>query len=97
MYRVEIISNFSLEFDFHECITSIEEELGEIIYYSKVYNVKGKGRKGERQGNEVWPEENFIFIVYTDKLIIVEKLKNITEILGKKYPTEGIKFFVLGN
>ncbi|AHH12157.1 Hypothetical protein BHO_0101200 [Borrelia hermsii YBT] len=97
MYRAEIISNISLEFDLHEHISRIEEDLGEYIYYSKIHNVKGKGRKGEKQGNEVWPEENFILVVYTNKLVVIEKLRNVVEILEQEYPTEGIRFFVIGD
>ncbi|AWG42533.1 hypothetical protein CR532_00705 [Candidatus Borreliella tachyglossi] len=96
MYRAEIISNISLELDLHEYMNKIEKDLGEPIYYSKIYNVHGKGSKGEKQGNGIWPEENFIIIVYTDKLIIVERLKRAAETLEKEYPTEGIKFFVIG-
>ncbi|WP_024654115.1 PG0541 family transporter-associated protein [Borrelia persica] len=97
LYRVEVISNLSLEVDLHEYISKIEDDLGEIIYYSKIYNVRGKGIKGEKQCNSIWPEENFILIVYTDSLVVVEKLKNAIEILDKEYPTEGIRFFVIGN
>ncbi|UGQ15841.1 MULTISPECIES: PG0541 family transporter-associated protein [unclassified Borrelia] len=96
MCRVEIISNLSLEHDLHERIHGIEKELGESIYYSKIYNVHGKGRKGEKQANGVWPEENFILIVYTGNLIVIERLKNVVESLDKEYPTEGIRFFVMG-
>ncbi|WP_420808983.1 PG0541 family transporter-associated protein [Borrelia turcica] len=74
----------------------IEKDLGEPIYYSKIYNVHGKGRKGEKQANGVWPEENFILIVYTDNLIVMERLKVAVEMLDKEYPTEGIRIFVLG-
>ena len=96
MYRVEIISNLSLEHDLHECMHEIEKDLGESIYYSKIYNVHGKGRKGEKQANGIWPEENFILIVYTDNLIIMERLKVTVDMLDKEYPTEGIRIFVLG-
>ncbi|UPA17665.1 hypothetical protein bpuCAU1_000139 [Borrelia puertoricensis] len=97
MYRAEIISNLSLELDIHEHMHRIEKDLGECIYYSKIYNVQGKGKTGEKQGNEIWPEENFILVVYTDNLFVIEKLRNAVEILDQEYPTEGIKFFVIGN
>ncbi|AHH03098.1 Hypothetical protein BHY_0147 [Borrelia nietonii YOR] len=97
MYRAEIISNISLELDIHEHINRIEEDLGEYIYYSKIRNVQGKGRKGEKQGNEIWPEENFILVIYTDKLVVIEKLRNAVGILEQEYPTEGIRFFVIGS
>ncbi len=35
-YRIEIISNLSLELDIFECMEKIEQELGELIYYSKM-------------------------------------------------------------
>ncbi|QMU98946.1 hypothetical protein F0310_00655 [Borrelia sp. A-FGy1] len=96
MYRLEIISNLSLEHDLHECMQEIEKYTGELIYYSKIYNVHGKGRKGEKRSNEVWPEENFILIIYTDNLVVMERLKVVVEMLDKEYPTEGIRVFVLG-
>ncbi|UER67343.1 hypothetical protein LKV13_00685 [Borrelia sp. BU AG58] len=95
MYRVEIISNLSLEHDVHECMHEIEKDLGESVYYSKIYNVHGKGRKGEKQANGVWPEENFILIVYTCEPIVMERLKDAVEALDKEYPTEGIRIFVM--
>lgn len=96
-YRIEIISNLSLELDIFECMEKIEQELGELIYYSKIENVYGKGRKGEKHGNGVWPEENFILIIYTSNQSIVNRLKDIVDDLNRSYPTEGINFFVLGN
>ena len=97
MYRIEIISNISLELDFYEHIHRIENDFREKIYYSKIYGVHGKGRKGEKQGDGVWPEENFIIIIYTEKLSIIESLRSVIEILKQEYPTEGIKFFIIGN
>ncbi|UPA16015.1 hypothetical protein bcCo53_000136 [Borrelia coriaceae] len=97
MYRAEVISNLSLELDLHEHISRIEKDLGEYIYYSKIYNVKGKGRKGEKQGNAIWPEENFILIIYTNNLVVIERLRSAIESLEQEYPTEGIRFFVIGN
>ncbi|BCR21582.1 PG0541 family transporter-associated protein [Borrelia sp. HM] len=97
MYRVEIISNLSLEFDLHEHINRIENDFGENIYYSQIYDVHGKGRKGKKQGDGVWPGENFILIIYTEKLIVIERLRSIVDILKQEYPTEGIKFFIIGN
>ncbi|WKD00502.1 PG0541 family transporter-associated protein [Borreliella americana] len=96
-YRIEIVSNLSLELDVFECIEKIEQELGEPIYYSKIGNVHGKGKKGEKQGNGVWPEENFILIIYTSNQFIVNRLKDIVDDLNSSYPTEGINFFVLKN
>ncbi|BCR20752.1 PG0541 family transporter-associated protein [Borrelia miyamotoi] len=97
MYRVEIISNLSLELDFHEHLNTVEDDLGENIYYSKIYNVRGKGRKGEKQGDGIWPEENFILIVYTEKLVVIQRLRKVVESLKQEYSTEGIRFFVIGN
>ncbi|WPM06154.1 PG0541 family transporter-associated protein [Borreliella sinica] len=96
-YRIEIISNLSLELDVFECMEKIEQELGESIYYSKMGNVYGKGKKGEKHGNGVWPEENFILIIYTSSKSIVNRLKNVVDDLNRFYPTEGINFFVLRN
>ncbi|WP_210359721.1 PG0541 family transporter-associated protein [Borreliella garinii] len=96
-YRIEIISNVSLELDILECMEKIEQELGEPIYYSKIENVYGKGKKGEKHGNGVWPEENFILIIYTSNKSIVNRLKDIVDDLNRSYPTEGINFFILKN
>ncbi|MBB6208260.1 PG0541 family transporter-associated protein [Borreliella lanei] len=96
-YRIEIISNLSLELDVFEYIEKIEQELGESIYYSKIENVYGKGKKGEKHGNGVWPEENFILIIYTSNQSIVNRLNDIVDELNRSYPTEGINFFVLRN
>ncbi|AJA89981.1 hypothetical protein OY14_00680 [Borreliella chilensis] len=96
-YRIEIVSNVSLELDIFECMKKIEQELGESIYYSKIENVYGKGKKGEKHGDGVWPEENFILIIYTSNQSVVNRLNDIVENLNRSYPTEGVNFFVLKN
>ncbi|QFI14288.1 PG0541 family transporter-associated protein [Borrelia sp. CA_690] len=96
-YRIEIISNLSLELDIFECIEKIERELGEPIYYSKIETVYGKGKKGEKHGNGVWPEENFILIIYTSNQSVLNRLEDVIDNLNRSYPTEGINIFVLGN
>ncbi len=88
-YRIEIISNVSLELDILECMEKIEQELGEPIYYSKIENVYGKGKKGEKHGNGVWPEENFILIIYTSNKSIVNRLKDIVDDFESFLPYRG--------
>jgi hypothetical protein len=50
------------------------------------------GNSGPRQGNHVWPEENFVFFAYVER----EEARAIKELvmeLKELFEGEGIKFF----
>jgi len=89
MKRVEIIANHSIEEDMFELF----KKNNIVNHFTKIPNVMGKGSSGPRQGDHIWPEENFILIVYCSQ----EEADEITRVirdLKKFFPDEGIKIFV---
>ena len=90
MKRVEIIANRSIEEDLMEAFSSA----GIVKAYTKIPVVHGKGRSDPKMGDAVWPEENFILLVYCDS----GEAKRIEETvvqLKTKFQNEGIKIFVM--
>ncbi len=45
-------------------------------------------------GDDVWPEENFILIMYCEEAIL-EKMEMAIQLVKKKYDHEGIGYFVI--
>jgi Nitrogen regulatory protein P-II len=91
MKRIEIIANHSVEADIIEAVDSSGNE----SYYTKVPIVHGKGKSNPKMGDSVWPEENFMLIIYTEREcanLIKEKINRIKI----EFPDEGIKYFELG-
>ena len=87
-YRAEIISNQSVEDDITELL---EQEIPE-IEYTVLPVVHGRGRRTQKQGNTIWPEQNFALFAYlshTDAL----KVKAIVNAVKAKFPDEGISLF----
>ena len=90
MRRVEIIANHSIEEDMFEQFTRRKV----VQEYTKIPNVMGVGNSGPRRGDHIWPEENFILIVYCEQ-DEVELIQEAIEELKKFFPDEGIKLFVM--
>ncbi|MDA3810082.1 MAG: hypothetical protein PF518_07065 [Spirochaetaceae bacterium] len=90
MTRLEIIANNTVEEDILDALNRIEENFS----YSRLNAVHGQGHSNPRRGDAVWPEENFIFIIYTDD----ETAKKFVEAVCKiklNFIQEGIKIFAI--
>jgi hypothetical protein len=88
MKRLEIIGNRSIEEDMFD----IFKRHDIVHYYTKVPVVHGVGNSGPRMGDHVWPEENFILIVYCTE----EEARKISEAIAELklfFHDEGIKLF----
>jgi hypothetical protein len=88
--RIEVIANHSVE----ENIMDEFRAEGVAKYYTKLNNVHGVGSSGPRMGDAIWPEENFVLIVWCDQaeaLGIERALKRVKQ----RFPTEGVKLFGL--
>lgn len=88
MKRIEIIANRSIEEDLFEALGRVDAA----AYYTKIPVVFGIGKSGPRMGNHIWPEENFILIVYCNE----EEAKRIRTAISELksfFTTEGIKIF----
>ena len=87
-YRIEIISNQSVQDDITELL---EQEIPE-IEYTVIPVVHGRGRRAKKLGTTIWPEQNFLLFAYTSYEDAL-KAKVIVETIKKKFSSEGISFF----
>jgi hypothetical protein len=88
MKRLEIIANRSIEEDMFELF----EKKNLVAKFTKIPAVRGSGVTEPKQGDHVWPEENFLLIVYCSD----EEALHIKEVLMELksyFPTEGIRLF----
>jgi len=88
MKRVEIIGNRSLEEDLFEMFKKYEVA----NYFTKVPVVYGVGTSGPRMGDHIWPEENFMLIIYCDEKE-ADLIQKAIEELKQYFKDEGIKMF----
>ena len=89
--RVEIIANHSVEED----IMDVLEIRGLASHFTKVPSVHGRGDADPKRGDHIWPEENFIMIIYgdDDKAAAIEAA---IEEVRESFPDEGMRCFVTG-
>ncbi len=91
MKRIEIIANHSVEEDLMEAFAKAGVARG----YTKFPVVHGSGRSDPKVGDAVWPEQNFVLVVYceADEAAAIEAaVRSVKE----GFPDEGIKVFVMG-
>ncbi len=87
-YRAEIISNQSVEDDITELL---EQEIPE-IEYTVFPIVHGRGRRTQKLGNTIWPEQNFALFAYLSRADAL-KVKAVVDAVKAKFPDEGISLF----
>ena len=90
MIRIEIIANQSV---YSEVITNLENCVKDFMY-SVIPLVHGRGTDSYKLGTTTWPETNFMLIAYAEDSA-EENVRAVIEYIRKKFPTEGIKMFVL--
>ncbi|HSV55955.1 MAG TPA: hypothetical protein VLH39_02470 [Magnetospirillaceae bacterium] len=91
MKRVEIVANRSVQEDLMDALAAANVARSHTL----IPVAHGMGRQGRRTGEAVWPEENFVLIIYCEE---VEAL-TIAEVVArikKSFPREGVKLFELG-
>lgn len=88
MYRIEIISNQSVQEDITELL---EQEIPE-IEYTIIPTVFGRGRRSKKLGTSTWPEQNFVMFAYLSRENAL-KAKVIVQTVKKRFPDEGIVMF----
>lgn len=62
--------------------------------YTIVPVAHGWGETNPKLGDDVWPEENFLMIIYCEEET-VKQIERSLDLVKKKYDHEGIGFFVL--
>jgi hypothetical protein len=90
MIRIEVIANHSVEENILEAFRN--EGVGK--FYTKLPSVYGVGSAGPRMGDAIWPEENFVLVIWCEE----EEARGIARAVAKikaQFPDEGIKLFGL--
>ena len=90
MQRLEIIANRAVEEDLYDIFR--RRKLSP--FYTKLPEVHGVGDSGPRMGDHVWPEENFVLIVYCEEPE-AQQLKDAVAELKELFPNEGIRMFAV--
>ena len=90
MIRLEIIANNTVEQDIKDALGTEVEDLR----FSRLGGVHGQGRQVPRQGDGVWPEENFMLIIYCSEDNARSYVRGIRKV-KERFPQEGIKIFAL--
>ena len=90
MTRIEIIMDQTVEDIFLERI----HEACEKTAYTLVRGALGNGESGPRMGTAVWPEENSLFVIYSDEEGI-EGIRKILAEMRENHPNNGISAFML--
>ena len=88
MKRIEIIGNRSIEEDLFDSFKKNKI----VNHYTKIPIVFGVGNSGPRQGDHIWPEDNFLLIIYCDDKEAKKILKAVKEV-KKYFIDEGLKLF----
>lgn len=86
LIRVEIIGNHSLEEDLMDRLRTAFPDLK----YTLVPSVQGGGTSGQRLGDGVWPEENFLLVLYLPEED-VGTVKGFLDEVRRLFPDEGLK------
>ena len=90
MKKLEIIANHSIEEDLFELLKN--RNVGK--RYTKVPVVHGAGDSEPKQGDHIWPEENFLLVIYCEEAE-AEAVRDALRELKSYFPQEGIKLFEL--
>ena len=90
MIRVEIVANQSV---YTELIGNLEECIPDFLY-TVIPLAHGRGSSSYKLGDSTWPETNFMLFAYTEDSA-EQKINQVVRYVKLKFPTEGIKMFVL--
>jgi hypothetical protein len=85
--RLEIITNKALEDEVMLQLTAAHCDK-----YSMIPEVHGRGRQEPRQGDSIWPEINFMLLIYCDEEMAANLIRGFGHI-KKQYPLEGFRVF----
>lgn len=88
MKRIEIIANNSIEVDIFEALE--KRDVGKA--FTKIPSVHGRGNSTPKRGDHIWPEENFILLIFCDdsEAQLIEEA--VIEV-KTRFKDEGIKLF----
>jgi len=90
MKRVEIIAAQAIQEDLLDALAHYDVPMK----FTIIPTAHGMGTTNPKLGNDVWPEENFILLIYCQEEIL-SRIEQAIELVKKKYDHEGIGYFVL--
>lgn len=90
MKRVEIIAAQAIQEDLLDALGHYDVPMK----YTIIPTAHGRGSTNPKLGNEVWPEENFILLIYCEEEML-DRIEQAIALVEKKYDHEGIGYFVL--
>lgn len=90
MKRVEIIAAQAIQEDILDAL----EHYGVPRKYTIIPTAHGMGSTNPKLGDDVWPEENFILLIYCQEEML-SRIEQAIALVEKKYDHEGIGYFVL--
>jgi hypothetical protein len=90
MIRIEIIANHSVEENILEALAA--EQVGQ--YYTRYPVTMGVGHAGPKMGDAIWPEENFVLVVWCEEAE-AQGIERAVATVKAKFPGEGVKLFGL--
>lgn len=90
MYRVEIISNKSVQEDIEKTMERNIED----FFYTIIPLAYGRGKRDRKLGTSTWPETNFVMVSYIEDRHL-ESVRKIIAAIKEKFPDEGIKLFCM--
>jgi hypothetical protein len=88
--RLEIIANHSVEMDIMEALQKFDSG----SRYTIVPSVHGVGSSNPRLGDPIWPEENFMLVIYCDEEEASRVAHAVADVKAR-FPDEGIKLFAV--
>ncbi|MBQ3922217.1 MAG: hypothetical protein II707_02890 [Spirochaetales bacterium] len=88
MKKLEIIANRAVKEDLFDRFRQFDAH----PHYTMIPIVHGEGSSSPKMGDSVWPEENFMLIIYCDEAL-AEKIIKAVKDLKLDFPDEGIKMF----
>ncbi|MBI9102300.1 MAG: hypothetical protein JEY99_07795 [Spirochaetales bacterium] len=88
MIRIEIIADNAVEDDIMEAL----KENGVGSCFTKIPVAHGEGDSTPKHGNHIWPEENFILVIYCER-DEAESIRGLIREVKLQFPNEGIKLF----
>lgn len=91
MKRIEIIYSQALHEDIFEYLSNIEGAKS----YTCLPVAHGRGFTDPKMGDEIWPEENEVLIIYTESEKTLNDITSTIETVKKNYPREGCAMFVM--
>lgn len=90
MRRVEIMAAQAILEDVLEALEHYQVPM----HYTIIPTVQGRGNTNPKLGDDVWPEENFLLIMYCEEAVL-QSIEQALELVRKKYDHEGIGYFVM--